>query len=150
MAGIKKHLHYLLCLSWIFAGGVGLSWLARWNSLSCQMGMAILRSRCALACAIVCRWRCEYPWHKLMFYQHGFTLIPPWIPNYIHYEVWNEITYPFPNFNGTTVEFWEWISNFIHNTSVKFETNKMHFCSRKCTWKFHLLIVGSRVQTALY
>ena len=24
-----------------------------------------------------------------------------------------EITYPFPNFNGTTVEVWEWISNFI-------------------------------------
>ena len=29
---------------------------------------------------------------------------------YIHYEVWDEITYPFPNFNGTTVEVWEWIS----------------------------------------
>ena len=27
-------------------------------------------------------------------------------------EVWNEVTYPFPNFNGT-VEVWEWISNFI-------------------------------------
>ena len=24
-----------------------------------------------------------------------------------------EITYPFPNFNGRTVEAWEWISNFI-------------------------------------
>ena len=24
-----------------------------------------------------------------------------------------EITYPFPNFDGTTVEVWEWISNFI-------------------------------------
>ena len=26
---------------------------------------------------------------------------------------WGEITYPFPNFNGCTVEVWEWISNFI-------------------------------------
>ena len=28
-------------------------------------------------------------------------------------KVWNEITYPFPNFNGATVEVWEWLSNFI-------------------------------------
>ena len=28
-------------------------------------------------------------------------------------EVWDEITYPFPNFNGCTVEVWEWINNFI-------------------------------------
>ena len=36
-----------------------------------------------------------------------------WISNYIHYDVWGETTYPFPNFNGSTVEVWEWISNFI-------------------------------------
>ena len=28
-------------------------------------------------------------------------------------EVWDEITHPFPNFNGCAVEVWEWISNFI-------------------------------------
>ena len=28
-------------------------------------------------------------------------------------KVWDEITYPFPNFNGCTVEVWEWISKFI-------------------------------------
>ena len=27
--------------------------------------------------------------------------------------MWNEITNSFPNFNGTTVDVWEWISNFI-------------------------------------
>ena len=27
-------------------------------------------------------------------------------------KVWDEIIHPFPNFNGCTVEFWEWISNF--------------------------------------
>ena len=27
--------------------------------------------------------------------------------------MWNEITYPFPYFNGTTNEVWEWISNLI-------------------------------------
>ena len=25
--------------------------------------------------------------------------------------MWHEITYPFPNFNGSTIEVWEWISN---------------------------------------
>ena len=38
------------------------------------------------------------------FYEHGLTLIPAWISNYIHYKVWDEITYPFLNFNGATVE----------------------------------------------
>ena len=32
------------------------------------------------------------------------ALISAWISNYIHYEVWDEITYPFLNFNGATVE----------------------------------------------
>ena len=27
--------------------------------------------------------------------------------------MWDEITYSFLNFNGATVEVWEWISNFI-------------------------------------
>ena len=31
-------------------------------------------------------------------------LIPAWISNYIHYNVWDEITYPFLNFSGATVE----------------------------------------------
>ena len=39
--------------------------------------------------------------------------IPAWMSNYIHYKVWVEITYAFPNFNGCTVEVWEWISNSI-------------------------------------
>ena len=28
-------------------------------------------------------------------------------------KVWDEITYPFPNFNSSTVEVWEWMNNFI-------------------------------------
>ena len=39
-----------------------------------------------------------------LFYLHGLTLIPAWISNHIHYKVWDEITYPFLNFNGCTVE----------------------------------------------
>ena len=30
--------------------------------------------------------------------------------------MWDEITYPFPNFNGYTVEVWEYVSNFIGYT----------------------------------
>ena len=41
------------------------------------------------------------------------TLIPAWVGNHMPYKVWDEITYPFPNFNGGTVEVWEWISNFM-------------------------------------
>ena len=38
------------------------------------------------------------------FYYHGLTLIPAWISNYMPGKVWGEITYPFLNFNGCTVE----------------------------------------------
>ena len=51
------------------------------------------------------------------FVYHCFVgyiiLIPTCISNYIHHIVWDEITYPFPNFSSATVEVWEWISNFI-------------------------------------
>ena len=38
--------------------------------------------------------------------------------NYIHYKVWGEMTYSFQNVNGTTVEVWEWISDFIPYLTV--------------------------------
>ena len=47
------------------------------------------------------------------FYYHGLALIPARLSNYIHYTVWDEIAYPFPNFNGVTIEVSEWVSNFI-------------------------------------
>ena len=46
------------------------------------------------------------------FYWHSLTLIPAWISNHTYHWMWDEITYPFPNFNGATVEVWEWVSNF--------------------------------------
>ena len=39
--------------------------------------------------------------------------IPAWISNHMPSKLWDEITYPFPNFNGSTVEVWEWMSSFI-------------------------------------
>ena len=47
---------------------------------------------------------CQALYSRGHFYLHGLTLIPAWISNYIHYKVWDEITYPFLNFNGCTVE----------------------------------------------
>ena len=47
------------------------------------------------------------------FHYHCLPSIPAWIRDYIHHKVWNEVIYPFPNFNGCTVEVWEWISHFI-------------------------------------
>ena len=44
-----------------------------------------------------------------LFNWPGLLLIPTGISNYIHYNVWYKITYPFPN---CTLEVWEWISNF--------------------------------------
>ena len=35
------------------------------------------------------------------------------VDNYIHYKMWDEITYAFSTFNGVAVEVWEWISNSI-------------------------------------
>ena len=35
------------------------------------------------------------------------------VSNHRPSKMWEEITYPFPNFNSATVEVWEWISSFI-------------------------------------
>ena len=43
--------------------------------------------------------------NRAPFYWHGLTLIPAWICNYILSKVWDEITYPFLNFNGALLKF---------------------------------------------
>ena len=44
---------------------------------------------------------------------NGLALTRRWISNHMPSKMWDEITYPFPNFDGATIEVWEWISNFI-------------------------------------
>ena len=39
---------------------------------------------------------------EYLFYQRVLTLIPAWISIHMSCKVWQEITYPFPNFNGCT------------------------------------------------
>ena len=59
----------------------------------------------------------------LFKYQPGAPLLtwinfnPVWISNHVPIKQWDEVTYPFPNFNGCTVKVWEWISNFTHTLS---------------------------------
>ena len=40
-----------------------------------------------------------------IFLQPGLTEIPVWISIRMSNKLWNEITYPFPNFNGAAVKF---------------------------------------------
>ena len=47
------------------------------------------------------------------FYKHRLTFITTSITMYSRYKIWDEITHLFPTFNGTTIEVWEWISNFV-------------------------------------
>ena len=42
------------------------------------------------------------PWG--LFYLHALTVIPAWVSNHIQCKMWDEITYPLPCVNGTTVE----------------------------------------------
>ena len=68
----------------------------------------------------------EPSWHRITlsinpasrgpFYKHRLTFIPPWVAwinDHIPSEVWDENTYPFPNFNDAAVEGYGWINNFI-------------------------------------
>ena len=43
-------------------------------------------------------------WWSLSHPGAPFTNMPSWISKYIHYKLWDEIPYPFINFNGATVE----------------------------------------------
>ena len=51
---------------------------------------------------------CSMPSHY-----HELNLITARISSRIHSNVWDEITYPFSNFNDATFEVWERINNFI-------------------------------------
>ena len=47
-------------------------------------------------------WRDKRSWDP--FYKHGLTLTTVWITNFIHHNVWDEITFPYPKSNGATIE----------------------------------------------
>ena len=43
--------------------------------------------------------------------------------NHMPRKLWNEITYVFPNLNGSIIEAWERVSNLIPNFVVDVITN---------------------------
>ena len=53
------------------------------------------------------------PMMTLFKYANMVTRVSPWLSNQMPSKVWVEIIYPFSNFNGSTIEVWEWLSNFI-------------------------------------
>ena len=55
-------------------------------------------------------------------------------------KLWNEITYPFSNFSGCTIDIWEWKSNFIPHFTL-YRCNylpllglKLHDISKRIPW----------------
>ena len=56
------------------------------------------------------------------FYYHGLTVILAWICHRMSSKVWDEIACLFPNFNGTTVEVWEWISKLTPHIKLNIIT----------------------------
>ena len=71
----------------------------------------------------------EYPtgqnWKRFTQRGHfiiGLTSIRAWRSNHMPGTVWDEITYPFPNLIGYTVEVWEWINNFIAHFIMDVDT----------------------------
>ena len=49
----------------------------------------------------------------------GLTLIPAWISNHIRYKVWDEITYPFLNFNGVFHPILYKVCNYLSMLGLK-------------------------------
>ena len=77
----------------------------------------------------------------------GSTWIPAWISIHIPNELWGEITYPFLNLNGETIEAWEWISNPIPHLildviTYPFRVLKLiHINKRGHSWQLNPRIV---------
>ena len=51
--------------------------------------------------------------------------------------MWDEITYPFPNFNSCTVEVWEWVSKFTPHFSEHMGLKSIHSGRRGVTCCTH-------------
>ena len=61
------------------------------------------------------------PWYKCVRYKYRplnpvllslrLKGVLKQISDNVRYNVWYEITYPFPNFNGYIDEVWEWVRN---------------------------------------
>ena len=75
------------------------SWQMAWRTDHSSSPMELKSS--VLVASDICWW---VQGQTLHLWKDIALIIPAWISNYIHYNVWDEITYPFLNFNGCTVE----------------------------------------------
>ena len=70
--------------------------------------------------------------------------------SYTRWSVGCSITYPFPNFNGCTVEVWEWISNSIftyydkYNYLSTLELKLIHVCNLASIIEKETLLLTTR------
>ena len=72
------------------------------HTLCDGFGLCLKSSGTMVSCKIIWAiWNIQGP-HLLTWF--NFALIPAWISNHILYKVWDEIIYPFLNFNGATIE----------------------------------------------
>ena len=60
------------------------------------------------------------------FSYHSLTVNPEWISNHMPSNVWDKIVYPFPNFNGCTVEVWQWLVIFSHTLQCVYLLSMQH------------------------
>ena len=89
----------------------------------------------------ICR---KHKHYILPIYYYAICRLVPAITNsnYIHYNVWDDITYPFPNFNSGAVEVWKWISNYRACDYLSTLRLKSIHVSKRGYW-CHLILVKS-------
>ena len=70
--------------------------------------------------------------------------MPAWMNNNTYYRVWDETTYPFPNFSGRTVDIWKLTSNpFSHFTG--------HVITFPCWYlSYTMLVKGAQDNIGLF
>ena len=105
MAG-NDHIWMPLIAVWLRIAGLITQHL-RWLWFECTVHPQNMHSFRNVRCLVLVRY--DLPYTSAFFTNFN----PRWIINHTPCNVWDEITYPFPNFNGCTVDVWEWINNFI-------------------------------------
>ena len=77
----------------------------------------------------------EYRHISYKYFEHGLTLLQSWIFNYIYHKLWDEITYPFldfdgasnfiPRFTGFVIIYMCWDIRTLHGCSSQMNENLM-------------------------
>ena len=113
--GVSPYAYMCVCVSLVLIHEI-VCLQRQWTSRTSKLPLATLRTH---PMDWVTRWiYIEHGPRNMMRYSANIqtvSLIAAWIANYIHYKVWDEITYPFTNFNSATVEVCEWKSNFTQH-----------------------------------